>query len=308
MTRLAHESLGGPSFRCSQASEELDEPIAGTASTVRAFLLVECGGGWGTDALTGSRLPDEVKRWLRDVQRLHRVRPLLIRGHGRQRTDGGVRVFAGHVGRRSAPFLETAVLDDVRDVLDLQVGGLASGERAGLTPYDEPLFLVCTHGKHDACCAERGRPLCAALHDVAPDHTWEVSHIGGDRFAPNVLVLPEGLYYGRLAPADAAAFVDTVRSGRLDLDHLRGRCAFPFALQAAEVFLRRETGEAGAGRPRVVEQVHDEAGVRVRFRLAGREWDVRLDSEPAPARQLTCRATALGTALRHTLRDVTPVA
>jgi hypothetical protein len=264
---------------------------------------VECSGGWGTEALVGSRLPDGVKQWLRDVQRVHKVRPLLIRGHGRQRTSDGVRVFAGHVGRQG-PFLETTVLDDVHDLVDLPVAGLASGERPGLTPYDDPLFLVCTHGKHDACCAERGRPLCKALHDVAPEHTWEVSHIGGDRFAPNVLVLPEGLYYGRLSPVDAAAFVETVRAGRLDLEHLRGRCAFPFALQAAEVFWRRETGETAAGRPQVLEQVHDDRGMRIRFGLGERAWDVRLVSEPAEARQLTCRATALGTALRHTLLDV----
>lgn len=296
----------GDAFRCSRASQGLDEPIAGTASTVRGLLLVECSGGWGTDALVGSRLPDEVKRWLRDVQRLHKVRPLLIRAHGRRRTADGVRVFAGNVGR-SGPFLETTVLGDVREVVDLPVSGLASGERPGLTPYDEPLFLVCTHGKHDACCAERGRPLCKALHEVAPDHTWEVSHIGGDRFAPNVLVLPEGLYYGRVTPEEAPAFVATVRAGRLDLEHLRGRCAFPFALQAAEVFLRRETGQTDGGRPRVVEQVHDDRGMRIRFGLGTGEWDVRLVSEPAEARQLTCRATALGTALRHTLLDVTRV-
>lgn len=296
----------GDAFRCSRVSEELAEPIAGTASTVRAVLLVEHAGGWGSDVLTDSRLPHEVKRWLRDIQRRHRVRPLLIRGHGRQRTERGVRVFAGHVGR-ATPFVETAVLDDVREVVELSLDGLAAGERPGLTPYDEPLFLVCTHGRHDACCAERGRPLCAALHRVAPDHTWEVSHIGGDRFAPNVLVLPEGLYYGRLDPAEAPAFVETVRAGRLDLAHLRGRCAFSFPVQAAEVYLRAESGQTSAGRPRVLEKVHDDRGLRVRFRLADGVWDVRLLSEPADARRLTCRASALGTALRHTLVDVTRV-
>lgn len=292
-------------FRCSRASEARDEPIAGTASTVRALLLVEYPGGWGTDALIGSRLPDEVKRWLRDLERVHRVRPLLIRARER-RPARGVRVFAAHVGR-SEPFTETTLLDDVREVVDLPVTGLAAGNRAGLAPYSEPLFLVCTHGRHDACCAERGRPLCKALHHAAPDHTWEVSHIGGDRFAPNVLVLPEGLYYGRLAPEDASAFVEVVRAGRLDLEHLRGRCAFPFALQAAEVFLRRETGRDRAGRPRVLEQVHEDRGLRVRYRLGEGVWDVRLRSEAAEARQLTCRATALGTGIRHTLLEVSRV-
>jgi hypothetical protein len=55
----------------------------------------------------------------------------------------------------------------------------------------------------------------------------------------------------------------------------------------------------------VLEQVHDEdGGLRVRFELASGAWDVWLTSDQAPARQLTCRATALGTAMRHTLVDV----
>lgn len=297
---------GDAAYRCSVASEELGESIAGSASTVRALLLVECPSSWGTDVLTASRVPNEVRTWLRETQRRHQVRPLLIRGHGRQRSSEGTRVFAAYVGR-SSPFVETAVLDDVREVLDLPVEGLARGRAPGLTPHDEPMFLVCTHGKHDACCAERGRPLCAALHDVAPDDTWEVSHIGGDRFAPNVLVLPQGLYYGRLRPEDAPAFVERVRAGRLDLEHLRGRCALPFAAQAAEVHLRREVGDDRAEPPELLEQVRDERGARYRFRLDGRVWDVRMLSEPSEARQLTCRATALSAAPRHTLVDVVAV-
>ena len=38
----------------------------------------------------------------------------------------------------------------------------APGER-----FDGPLYLVCTHGRHDTCCAVRGRPVAAAL-DLHP--------------------------------------------------------------------------------------------------------------------------------------------
>ena len=41
-------------FRCSLASAQRDDELAGTASTVRAFLLVECIGSWGVDALRDS--------------------------------------------------------------------------------------------------------------------------------------------------------------------------------------------------------------------------------------------------------------
>src|ERR687890_196141 len=49
-------------FRCAAASLARDEPLVGTASTVRAFLLVENAGPWGVDAMRDVRLPEDVKR------------------------------------------------------------------------------------------------------------------------------------------------------------------------------------------------------------------------------------------------------
>ncbi len=95
-----------------------------------------------------------------------------------------------------------------------------------MTAHDEPVFLACTHGRHDTCCAERGRPVAAALSQTHPEVSWEVSHIGGDRFAGNVLVLPDGLYYGRVSPDTAPALVESHLSGHLTLDLLRGRSGY----------------------------------------------------------------------------------
>ncbi len=286
-------------FRCSAASQDLAEPLAGSASTVRAFLLVEAQGAWGVDAVTGSRLPARVKERLSELARVHGVRPLMIRGHGRQRTEG-TRVFAAHV-HTDRPWVETTLLDDVEALLDLDLDGLASGRSPGLTPYDEPLFLVCTHGKHDACCAELGRPLCKAMHDAAPGHTWEVSHIGGDRFAPNVLVLPEGLYYGRLTPDDAASFVADHRAGELSLPHLRGRCAFPFAVQAAEIYLREHLRVRAVPALPLVSSARDRDEVHAVFDVDGVRWRVRVRSVKGEPRRLTCRAQSDSGGLEHTL-------
>ena len=286
-------------FRCSAASQDRAEPLAGSASTVRAFLLVEAPGAWGVDAVSGSRLPDPVRARLADLARLHRVRPLMIRGHGRQRTSG-TRVFAAFV-RGDRPWVETTVLDDVEALVDLDLDGLAAGRSPGLTPYDDPLFLVCTHGKHDACCAELGRPLCKAMHAAAPEHTWEVSHIGGDRFAPNVLVLPEGLYYGRLTPEDAADFVDTHRAGELSLPHLRGRCAFPFAVQAAEIYLREHLRARAVAALALVSSDRDRDEVTAVFAVDGVRWRVRVRSAQGEPRRLTCRALSDSGGLEHTL-------
>ena len=296
--------MTAPDFRCSLAALDLGEPMTGTASTVRAFLLVEAPGAWGVDAVAGARLPSDVRTLLSGLGR-HGVRVLMIRDH-RRRTPETVRVFAAYVGA-DRPWVETAELSDVRELLDLRLAGLGAGESPGMAPHGEPLFLVCTHGKHDACCAERGRPLCRAMHDVAPEETWEVSHIGGDRFAPNLLVLPHGLYYGRLDPSDAASFVDAHRAGELDLAHLRGRSSFGFRVQAAEMFLRTHTGERGLAAPELLAHERDGDVTRVELRLAGRRWAVRVATRRTPARQLTCRAASSSEALEHSLLGIEPL-
>ncbi|MBA2464672.1 MAG: sucrase ferredoxin [Nocardioidaceae bacterium] len=297
-------------FRCASASQAVAESIIGTASTVRAFLLMEAPGAWGADAFVGARLDPEVQRRLRDLTRSG-IRPLLIRGHGRQRSSG-TRVFAAYVGpsapsTAARPWVESAVLTDPRELLDLSLGGLVAGTSTGLAPYDEPLFFVCTHGKHDVCCAERGRPLCRAMHQVAPDDTWEVSHIGGDRFAPNVLVLPHGLYYGRVDPADAADLVDRTRRGELDLEHVRGRSSLPFAAQAAEIFLRRQLGHLDIAPLPLLDHTRTEEETRLVFVVTGARWEVRVRSSAFELRQLTCQAAALSTGPEHHLVGISAV-
>jgi hypothetical protein len=135
--------------------------------------------------------------------------------------------------------------------------------------------------------------VAAALGGSHPEHTWEVSHIGGDRFAANVLVLPEGLYYGRVIAQDAAALADRHLSGHLDLDLLRGRSGLGLAAQGAEVAVRREASETRTGAVRLLSTVEPAADlVELRFDVAGTAYDVRVRRSQDDARhRLTCRAT-----------------
>ena len=275
-------------FRCAGASLDRDEPLVGTASTVRAFLLVENGGPWGVDALTDVRLPNEVKLGLRDRSRASNVRTLLVRRH--RAGASGLTVFVAWADP-VAPWLEVAALEDPEQLLDLDIGALGRGRSPGLTPTGEPVFGVCTHGRHDPCCAELGRPVAAALSQAHPEHTWEISHVGGDRFAANVLVLPDGLYYGRVTAEDAGALGTKHRAGHLDLDLIRGRSGFPFAVQVAEVAVRRETGETRLDAVRLVSLDRDGDETTVRLDVAGTSYDVLVRRTTAQGTQLlTCRA------------------
>lgn len=279
-----------PAFRCAGASALRDDPLAGTASTVRAFLLVEHTGSWGSSALRDARLPDGLGPALVRLAAAAKVRPLLVRRPDRRRHQGGLRVFAAWA-HPERPWLESTVLADPRTLLDLDLTALGVGRSPGLTPYDGALLCVCTHGRHDACCAEHGRPVADALARAYPEETWEVSHIGGDRFAGNALVLPDGLYYGRLDPVSALAVARGHAAGELDLDHLRGRSGFAMPVQAAELALRRRLAETRNDAVRLVSRAVDSDVTVVVFAVAAAQWEVTVHTTLGDDLvQLTCQA------------------
>lgn len=294
-------------FRCSSYSAALAEPLAGTASTVRAFLLLEVRGPWGVHALRDCRLPADLASELERRCVDYGVRPLLIRRHGRTR-EGGVRCFGAYADPHR-PWMEATTLDRHEEVLDLDLQRLCRGESMGLHTQAEPVFLVCTHGRHDACCAERGRPIAAALSASHPQQTWECSHIGGDRFAGNVLVLPEGLYYGRVDGESGPRIARTHLEGRLDLEHLRGRAGFAFATQAAEWHLRQRLELSGTAQLRLQRQrVHADVTDAV-FAVDGSgRWRLRIRSRRGDPCQLTCQAEKPRRPLRFELLELEPLA
>jgi hypothetical protein len=159
--------------------------------------------------------------------------------------------------------------DSLDDLLDLDLESLGVGRSPGLARHDEPLVLVCTNGRRDACCAELGRPLVAALAESHPGPTWESTHLGGHRFAGMMLLLPMGLSYGRVAAAEGPEIVEAALRGELVLDRLRGRTAYDGAVQAAEIALLERLGPVGSD-ALVLEAVEARGEVTsVRFRRGG---------------------------------------
>ena len=266
--------------RCSTASRARGEPLWATASTVQAFLLIEARGPWGPQILHSRRLPEAVRAALVEWQRRLGVRPLLIRRPGRA-APGTARVF---VANTRHGWIQRADLNDLAEVTDLDLSGVREGDGVGLQPHEEPVLLVCTHGRHDPCCAERGRPLAAALARTWPDLVWEASHLGGDRFAGNLVALPRGDYFGGLDAEDALAVVEQYLAGRLDPVHHRGRSSQPWVVQAAVHEARVRFGAFGFGDVRVRER----HGSRVRLAVRGREVDAVVRVSAGEAVRLTC--------------------
>ena len=280
-------------FRCALRSRTLGEPCYGTASQVRRWILVEQPGGWGASAVTQSRLAADVAAGLQSVARTVGARLLLIRRHGR--TDPDERTCYAVVSTPSARRIERLCFTEPAELLAHDWSPLRRFEPVGGDPVLTPLYLVCTNGSHDVCCAQFGRPVARVLSTAFGDRVWEVSHIGGDRFAGNLVCLPDGVYYGRVAPGNAVKLVEEFEAGRLILSHYRGRSSFPFVVQAAEQFAREARSLTG------IDDIvaHDSRRIgESRFQVALRTRDANTItavvecSEAIDPQQLTCNSNS----------------
>ncbi len=286
---------------CSEISADSGEPLAGTASRVDHWILVEYRGVWGANAFDGSGLSDQIKAALRrQVSALRPAKLLFVRRRERRRHEGATAFFA-----RSTPGAECLTrieLGGYEDLLRLDFTALEPpGEQ-----LDHPLFLVCTHGKHDRCCALHGRPLYDVLLDQAGESwVWQASHVGGDRFAGNVIVLPEGLYYGRVSPEEAWTLLDEHLAGRIYLERFRGRSTQPFPVQAAEIALRTESELRGLADIAVESVARLDGRWAASLRVSdGRRHELEVDVEEGPLTYLTCGAETLSRPPRYVVRSL----
>jgi hypothetical protein len=290
---LTREAAG--TVRCSSISLAHEEPLIGTASDVRRWLLLEQPGPWGYDATSANRMSRSVAGPIRERTAELGIRLILLRRAAGARTAHGAHCFFAYTGPRRT-WLRHAYLEDLTDVLDVDLTPMLGGRPpAAGEPETDPLFLVCTNGSRDPCCAERGRPIARALAPVFGDRVWECSHIGGDRFAGNVVCFPQGVYFGRVAPEEAVALCRRFREGVLDLERFRGVSRYGFAVQAAEILLRRRERIVGVDELLLTGARRRGDVLAVEFAASsGSTFSIRVEIARAPtARRLTCHGTEI---------------
>lgn len=297
---------------CTRASFELGEPLAGTAAVARTWLLIEQPGPWGAKALTGSRLDPAVGRALDRAADGTGVRVALIRRpgpHADRHRPSRHRVLLAHTAPHD-PWIRTADLTDPADLTGLDFARLGAGAHGGFGAAYEgpPVVAVCTNGKRDRCCALYGRPLAAELAASGGQDVWEITHLGGHRFAPTMLVLPYGYTYGRVDGHHAKDVLEAARSGRVVLDGCRGRSVWERPGQAADLAVRTLTGEDRADAVTVEGTDEAPGGWIVRVAHAdGRAWRVAVARSVAqPPRPESCGAP-LGTPARAAVTSVEAV-
>lgn len=205
----------------------------------RAWLLIEHNGPWPADPADAA-LPPAARAAARAAEPLG-IRVQLIRRPGRPRNSPAASVFAGWAGG-AAPWLRHGRSGSLA-ALDLRA--LADGRATSFgAAAGGPLYLVCTHGRRDVCCARYGAPLARELATRFPAQVWETTHVEGHRYAANLVILPEGLYYGPADIASASRAIGAHQRGLVSPERYRGRAGQPRDVQEAEHALLTEPGRA----------------------------------------------------------------
>lgn len=286
--------------RCSIRSDLRGDPMLGTAFPASRLLLVEQPFPWGPEGLRTSRFDSATALAVEARAREAGIRVQAIRRTGRSPEGEPRRWMLVDSRQRSRSILRGEFGEDA-ELLELPLDG-SRGE-----PETDPLYLVCTHGRHDPCCGQRGRPLLAGLEAIRPGSAWQASHLGGCRFSPTVLVLPLGLMYGRVPPSADARLIRATEQGEVLTDLLRGRIGASPAAQTAIAFAHERLEL-----PRVADVTHtsgaalDRETVRIGLGTPKGSFEVIVKRARVDAVGLTCGAPGPSWFLAHRAVSIEP--
>ena len=221
--------MGNDRVYCSDLCLASGEPMLGTATQVDVWLLLEYKPIWRAKAVEDNELPTATKDWI----------------------DRAVSAVAAKGGKARVQFIRRPELDSALTTLFVAESGTLrrfQGEgyaeiqhldtdTAQMDEVHDPQYFVCTNGQRDLCCARYGLPVYAELRNLVGERAWQTTHVGGHRFAPNVLTLPQGAIYGRVFVDEVPEFTTKIENGELSTRHLRGRSAYPPEAQVAETLV-----------------------------------------------------------------------
>ncbi len=231
------------SFFCSDNSQQAGEDVIGSATNYQTYILVECPLPWTSEAFNSKWVPQNLRILVEEVKRAKvPIRFLLIANDVSHKVNHTtLLIYQKKEGLSNGYHKQEFKLENIEQVaavVQKWLWGISSNSEVGTSTTKD--ILVCTHGSHDKCCARYGAPFYFKITESNADfcldkvRIWKSSHFGGHRFAPTVIDLPEGRYYGRL-DVDSFRAVLT-RTGDIQCLNkvYRGWGILPAALQVLE--------------------------------------------------------------------------
>ncbi|MEO0828561.1 MAG: sucrase ferredoxin [Cyanobacteria bacterium J06642_9] len=225
---------------CSQVSKANGEDPIGSAPQVDHWLLVEVKQPWPTSMFTEHPVIAQVLPLIKKLilKRGVMVRPVAIAPDPEYSTSGLTRVI--YYRRPAQQFAEYAKQEYV--VPDEQASQLVlallnrlldnTTDLSEFAAYQQDTqhlreMLVCTHTQVDLACGRFGTPIYRQLRQTYGQpgqslRVWQSTHFGGHKFAPTLIDLPTGHFWGHLEPEGLPQLVERTGDHRQMQRFLRG--------------------------------------------------------------------------------------
>ncbi|WP_414529152.1 sucrase ferredoxin [Nodularia chucula] len=234
---------------CSEISQANGEDPIGSALTLEQYFIIEAAQPWPDNIwMELDPMPQGVLDALNFAwESSRKIRVIAIAPDKEYSNPGYTRVF---YYRRPAKFF--AQFEKYEFIVPhALLGSLAlallknSEELPKFEQYRQQTshireLLVCTHGNVDAACSRFGYPIYQKLRsEYATANNsnlrfWRCSHFGGHQFAPTLVDLPQGQYWGHLKPEILDLLVQRNGSVRELYAYYRGWTGLPKFAQIAE--------------------------------------------------------------------------
>lgn len=227
---------------CAQYSQDVGEPLAGTAAHLLSNLLLSWPiGDWMRTYHQAKTMTPAVSERISALVKAGRRVNLI------NRADQAAEVHRAYLMPECQAF--DVPRDELADFLDAvkQQSSLARWHSGAVNTR---ILLCCTHGVKDKCCAKFGnagfKALDLASHAFPGEfEIWQSTHLGGCRLASSALMFPAMRKYGRIEPPKALALLQAERQDQPYLPHYRGDAALSPVQQVADIAARQQLQTLG---------------------------------------------------------------
>lgn len=245
------------------------EPLIGTAVTAATFILLETPHPWIKPALLSDGVPESLRQVLKSQLgpesgvRVHLIANEQTAAQQQRRMfifqqalpslmrQGAQRLPRRLVSEYEGWEIQADTPEDMAPALSKFLASTDQAKQANYTRIapEQRHLMICTHATHNECCGTYGYPFyqaaIARIRDLGLTqqvHPWEITHIGGHRFAPTLIDFPQGRYYGNLDETSLLLLLQQKGAIAPLLTTYRGWSLLPKPLQVLEAELFRQHG------------------------------------------------------------------
>ena len=225
MSKIVNKNL------CSNYSININESPIGSASNFDKYLLIGVPTPWKSEITESEKFPKKIKSLLEKNSNLLETTKILGFNTEDRYDDINkthIILFAKTKGNFEK-FEKFEFLSDQKNLEKLILHLLNSNYKNHSSKINQNNnsrdLLICIHGARDTCCASIGYPIYEKIlssQQSSKINVFQVSHIGGHRFAPNIIDMPDGRNWVKISKDSIDEFIDQKKPMNSFKENYRG--------------------------------------------------------------------------------------